>query len=100
MFAPHWLFAMLVLGPLLAIGATGATVMISSRVSDPRTAQQLSGLVVIPMIGVMFGQITGVILISPTVLGSACAGLLGLDAVVLWLAVATFEREAILTRWK
>jgi ABC-2 type transport system permease protein len=100
MFAPEWLFAMIVLGPLLALGATSATVMISSRVTDPRTAQQLSALVVIPMIGAMFAQITGVILISPTVLGAACLGLAALDAGLLWLAVATFERESILTRWK
>jgi ABC-2 type transport system permease protein len=98
--APHWILAMGALAPLLGIGSVAATVLVSSRVSDPRTAQQLSGLLVLPMIGVLFGQISGAILLSPALVGAACVAVAGVDAIVLWLAVATFEREAVLTRWK
>ena len=41
LFASHWLIAIFALGPLLAIFANNLAIMVSSRSSDPRVAQQI-----------------------------------------------------------
>jgi len=97
---PGWVLAILISSPLLSVIAVGLAVLISARVSDPRAAQQLSALLVLPLVGALAGQSMGL-------LGSSMTFGIGLDLVlaplavgVLALAVRVFEREAILTRWK
>ena len=86
--------------PLVALFGLGAGVIVSSRVNDPRSAQQLGGVVVLPIVLLMIGQSAGLFLLSvPAALaGIAVLGIV--DAVVLAAGVALFQREAILTRWK
>jgi ABC-2 type transport system permease protein len=97
---PHWLVAVGVLGPLLAVFSTVLTLMISSRSTDPRAAQQLSAMVVLPVVLVLVGQSLGFLVVDPTLIGVLCAIFVLVDLGLGWLAVQTFEREAILTRWK
>ena len=97
---PLWLMAVLVIGPLLAVAAVSAAVMISSRVSDPRVAEQLSMLVVLPLLGLFFGQITGLVLINETVILWMAMGLFVVDCGLVAFATQLFQRESILTRWK
>lgn len=98
--SPAWVFVLLGSSPLLALVAIAVTVLISSKVSDPRAAQQASALLVLPLVGVLAAQAMGVFVLGP---GVAAAVLLGLG-VLAWgtlrLAVRLFDREAILTRWK
>ena len=47
-----WIIAMLVFSPLLALLSVLCGVMVSSRINDPRTAQQITGILVIPIIGI------------------------------------------------
>jgi len=42
-------------------------VVLSSRVNDPRTAQQISAGLVVPVLGLLFGQLAGVIVLGPAV---------------------------------
>lgn len=95
-----WLVAVLVVGPLLAVAAVSLAVMISSRVSDPRVAEQLSGLVVLPLMLLFFGQITGFLIFNRTLVLVLAGGLVFLDAGLVAFAIQLFERETILTRWK
>lgn len=97
---PLWLVAVLVVGPLLSVAAVSLAVMISSRVSDPRVAEQLSGLVVLPLVLLFFGQITGFLIFNQTLVLVLAAGLVVLDAVLIGFATQVFQRETILTRWK
>ncbi|MEW6567330.1 MAG: ABC transporter permease subunit [Chloroflexota bacterium] len=97
---PIWLTAVFVVGPLLAIAAVSLAVMISSRVSDPRVAEQLSALVVLPIMVLFFGQITGFLIFNKTLVLVLAAGLAALDAVLIAFATQVFQRETILTRWK
>jgi ABC-2 type transport system permease protein len=97
---PAWTVGMVVLSPLLALVGTLLGVLVSSRAKDPRVAQQISGVVVMPLIGlsmaVMFGKVflsLDLLLWSAALLAVATAGL-------LWLSVRLFQREQILTRWK
>lgn len=97
--SPAWVLLLLLCSPLLALIAVAFTVLISARVNDPRTAQQLSGIAVVPVMALFFSQLIGIVVVNVVfVLGLALA--LALLAVcVVWLAVRLFAREAILTRW-
>jgi ABC-2 type transport system permease protein len=86
--------------PLVALFGLGAGVVVSSRVNDPRSAQQVGGLIILPLVAIMVGQSTGLFLLSvPLVLAGALI-LAVLDVIVLALGVSLFNRETILTRWK
>ncbi|MBI4768883.1 MAG: ABC transporter permease subunit, partial [Chloroflexi bacterium] len=56
---PVWLLAVFGVGPLLAVMAVNASVIVSSRVNDPRVAEQISMVVIVPLLGLLFGQLSG-----------------------------------------
>jgi ABC-2 type transport system permease protein len=100
LFDPLWLMAVFLVGPLLAIASVSVAVMVSSRVSDPRVAEQLSVLVILPLLLMFFGQITGLVLINETLILWMAASLIVIDSLLFWIALRLFQRESILTRWK
>jgi ABC-2 type transport system permease protein len=100
LFDPLWLTAIFVVGPLLALAGVSIAVMISSRVADPRVAEQISALFVLPLVVLFIGQSTGLIFINERIILWMAAGLLILDAGLLAFATNLFQRESILTRWK
>jgi ABC-2 type transport system permease protein len=100
MMDSRWLIAVVIVGPLMALMAVNASVMVSSRVNDPRVAEQLSMVVIVPLLAVFFGQIAGLFIVDRRfVIGSAFILLL-VDVVLVYFAVKLFQRETILTRWK
>lgn len=88
-----------VLGPFASLAALQATIAVSSRVNDPRSAQQVAVLVVLPLIGMLLGQIAGVFFITTPILLALCFAMAAVWVVLILLSVALFERETILTRW-
>ena len=58
-FSDVWLLAMLTLVPLICLFSVLLGIVVSSRVNDPRTAQQIGGFVVIPIIAVAVAQFFG-----------------------------------------
>ena len=100
LLAPMWILAVLVVGPLLALFAVSIAIMVSSRVNDPRVAEQLSGAVIVPIILLLVGQSVGLILLSQELVMVAAVVVAVLDVGLVYLAIQTFERENILTRWK
>lgn len=100
LFDPMWLLAIFVLGPLLSIAGVSLAVMISSRVNDPRVAEQLSSLVMIPLLAAFMAQSFGLIQVNKTVIIWFALGLVIIDALLLYFATQLFQRETILTRWK
>ena len=97
---PGWILAVLVDTPLLALNGVALIVVLSSRVNDPRTAQQLSAVLVVPVIALLFGQLAGVIVLGPGVALGIGAVLALIAAGALWFATRLFQREVILTRWR
>jgi ABC-2 type transport system permease protein len=95
-----WLLMVVVVAPLLTILATTVGLMVSSRVTDPRAAEQLGMIVVIPVLGLFFGQMAGVISMGDAFVLLLALGLIVIDVILLSLAVGLFQRETILTRWK
>ncbi len=97
--SPGWLVAFILCTPLLALIVVAATVAVSSRVSDPRSAQQISATVILPIMLIFFGQVTGLLVLSPFVALVAALLLALIALLAAWLTTRIFQREAILTRW-
>ena len=95
-----WLLAIFLVGPLLAVLSVNFSIMVSSRVNDPRVAEQMSAIVIVPVLGLFFGQIAGFILLDSRIVLIMAAVVLLIDALMVYLAVRLFQRESILTRWK
>jgi ABC-2 type transport system permease protein len=97
---PLWLIAVFIVGPLLSLLSVCVAIMVSSRVTDPRVAEQLSGIVILPLILIIVGQSIGFIVLDQELIFLIGAGSILLDIVLVILAVRLFERETILTKWK
>lgn len=95
-----FLVSVLVIAPLLTVLATTVGLSISSRVNDPRVAEQLGMVVIVPILALFFGQIAGIVTFNMTVALVAVVVLAVVDLALLALAVRLFDRETILTRWK
>jgi ABC-2 type transport system permease protein len=97
---PTWLIVILLCGPLLALLAVALMVAISTRVNDPRTAQQLSGFLVMPLTAVVIGQLSGRLVLGPAFALGAAAALAVLTTLAGLVALRLFAREVVLTRWR
>jgi len=89
-----------VLGPLVSLAALQLSVIVSSRASDARSAQQLASLLILPITIVFVAQLMGVYIIGPTAILVGSLGCLVFNAGLLWTGVRVFDRENILMRWK
>jgi ABC-2 type transport system permease protein len=69
-------------------------------VNDPRSAQQVAVLIVLPLVVVLVGQVAGAFIITTPMLMLVGVGLAALWLVLILFSAALFERETILTRWK
>ena len=90
----------LLIGPLAAMVALQLAICVSSRVNDPRTAQQLGIFVILPIPALLIGQIFGGIDLTIPVILRIALGLLLVNIGLMWFAIRLFDRETILTRWK
>jgi ABC-2 type transport system permease protein len=97
---PSWLAGVFVLGPVVGLSSVVTGVIVSSRVNDPRVAQQIGGVIIVPIIGVTLAQATGSILVGANGYLLLAAVILGVSLVGLRIGVTLFDREAILTRWR
>jgi len=97
---PVWLLAIFVAGPLMALLAVNMAIIVSSRVNDPRVAEQIAAVVVVPILGLIFGQVAGVIVLNVQFMVMAIGGLAVIDAALIYVGARLFQRETILTKWK
>lgn len=99
-YRPAWLAAMLLLCPLMALLSVLCGLCISSRVNDPRVAQQIMAFLLLPLIILGTGTVSGWLYISLPLVLLAVLMMVIIDSGLLWLTVWLFRREVILTRWK
>lgn len=97
---PMWLLAIFVVSPLLTLLSVATALMVSSRVSDPRVAEQLAGMVIMPIVLLVLGQSVGFIIINQQIIILLGVGAAIIDVLLVYLSVRVFQRETILTRWK
>ena len=95
-----WLAGVFLLGPAVGLSSVVAGVIVSARVNDPRVAQQIGGVVIVPVIALVLVQATGTLLVGPIGYLLLSAGVLAVSLVGLRIGVRLFDREAILTRWR
>ncbi len=102
LFFPNWSFVVILLldAPLACIMSIELSVIVSSRMNDVRSAQQLAGIVLVPFLLLYILTEFGVITIDVNTM-LLIAGILALIDIGLFFASrATFQREEILTKWK
>lgn len=97
---PMWLIAVFVVGPLMAIAAVNVSIIVSSRVSDPRVAEQVSAVVIVPLMALFFGQVAGLFVLDARLILIFALVLALIDVGLIYLGVGLFQRETILTKWK
>jgi ABC-2 type transport system permease protein len=91
---------LLLLAPLACILSVGYNVLVSSRVNDIRTAQQLGTLILLPFAAVYLLSEFKVLPLTTDNLLIMAAVMAVVDGIVFYLVKATFQREEILTQWK
>jgi ABC-2 type transport system permease protein len=98
-FSPQWIVAMATLVPLICLLSVLLGVIVSSRVGDPRTAQQFGAFVVLPIIAIAVAQFLGgqaTFTMTQVLMGDLVVT--GLIGVLLVIGSWAFDREEILTR--
>jgi len=93
-----WWPLMFWLTPALAVLGISATVLISSRTKTFMEAYQMSGSLVVLVLALMIGQVSGVLF-----LGVATEMIIGLfiwlvDALLIYLSVSRFNRTALIAK--
>ena len=95
----YWILVIGVIAPLSCVMSVEANIIVSSKVNDIRAAQQLGGLVVLPLVFIVIFASTSAQL-SIWLAIAVSVGLAVADVALFYLSKKTFQREEILTKWK
>jgi ABC-2 type transport system permease protein len=88
------------LGPAASLVALQIGVLVSSRVNDPRTAQQYSAFLILPLTALFAVQFSGAVLMTVPFILLLLLIMLGIWGLLVGAGVMLFDRETILTRWR
>jgi ABC-2 type transport system permease protein len=97
---PRLLLLFGVLGPLVELASLQVSVIVSSRTNDPRSAQQLTALLILPVTIIFVAQLMGLMIVGTQAILLGALSCLVLNLVLLAVGVRVFQRETILTRWR
>jgi hypothetical protein len=95
---PRWLLFVLVIAPGVAALAVGALVQVSARVRGFQEAYQLGGLVVLPLVVLLLGQLTGVLYLDLAAVAIASVLVWLVAAGTLKIGFRSFRRERLLVQ--
>jgi ABC-2 type transport system permease protein len=100
-FFPNWMWIALVVWVTPAVAGLGLVVMVfaSARAQGFQDAYQTGGLVVLPVIALMVGQISGVMYFSLGVVMIVGLVIWLIDAILLWFASKSFRRDELMTKF-
>lgn len=100
-FFPNWMWIALVLWVTPAVAGLGLVVMVfaSARAQGFQDAYQTGGLVVLPVLALMIGQISGVMYFSLGVVMIVGLVIWLIDAILLWFASKSFRRGELMTKF-
>jgi ABC-2 type transport system permease protein len=84
----------------MTVLSVNVAIIISSRVNDPRAAEQIGMLVMLPILLIFFGSIFGLFTLNTLTMLLFGAATFVVDIGLVILGVRLFQRETILTRWK
>ena len=95
--APWWPL-MVWVTPAIATLGMAVTVLISARVNTFMEAYQMSASLVVLVLALVAGQVTGVLYLSVGMALAVGALLWVVDAVLIWLGIGNLRRETLLSR--
>jgi ABC-type Na+ efflux pump permease subunit len=95
---PAWWPLMFWLTPAIALLGMSATVLISSRAKTFMEAYQLSGSLVVLVLALMVGQISGVLYLGGWTVFGVGALVWVVDAALIYVGVGTFQRSKLIAR--
>jgi len=93
-----WLSLIFGLSPSLAFADIGLTVIISARVKGVKEAQQISALLLIPLVAAVLGQASGAMALDPSLVTTTTMLLVAFDIIIFVASVKAFGRGRILAR--
>ena len=93
-----WLLVALWVGPAFAALGLSGMVLVSLRVRGTQEAIQLGGLLVLPVVALIVGQVRGVMLLGPAVALGTGLVVWGLAAALLAMGRQRFRRGRLVTR--
>ncbi len=87
---------MILLSPFLSLAAVGVVVLVSAHVQGIKEAQQISSLLILPVLVLPFTSILGISDLSPTFFLEVMAFLIVVDAGIIYFGIKSFRKESIL----
>jgi len=93
-----WWPLMVWVTPAIATLGMAVTVLISARVNTFMEAYQMSASLVVLVLALVAGQVTGVLYLSVGMALAVGALLWVVDAVLIWLGIGNLRRETLLSR--
>ncbi|MGM0368172.1 MAG: ABC transporter permease [Actinomycetota bacterium] len=96
----EWFVSAFVLSPVISFIITTISLVFSSKTTDIRSAQGIGSAIIIPIYAIIGLQIAGLFLLNVYYMLLGCAVLIAICPFLLKLAIKTFDRENILTKWK
>lgn len=91
-----WMITVFWLSPALAMLGMTFMVIVSARAKTFQDAQQMSALIVVPVIALIIGQTTGLFLLSEAVLVAAGGAVAVLDFLLIRVAARKFTPEELI----
>jgi ABC-2 type transport system permease protein len=93
-----WVALALWVAPAVAGLGLGVTVLVSARAQTFQEAYQLGSMLVLPIILLVIGQVTGVLYLSSALVLLLGLGFWAINAALLWFGRRTFRRTQLATR--
>ncbi len=97
---PSWFLSVFLVTPAVAVLSFVLGVIGSSRSKDPRSAQTIALVIVLPVLALIAVQVTGLLWFTPLLTVALALGLFLIDAGALRVAVSLFQRESIVVKWR
>lgn len=100
-FFPNWTWISLLLWVTPAVSVLGLVVMIfvSARAQGFQDAYQIGGLVILPVVALMIGQISGVLYFNLVVVLAVGTLVWLVDMALLWVASRNFRRSELMAKF-
>lgn len=90
-----WILMML-LSPFLSLAAIGVVVLVSAHVQGIKEAQQISSLLILPVLVLPFTSILGIANLTPYFFLEVMLFLVVVDIAIIYFGIKSFRKEAIL----
>ena len=101
LYYPNWhIGAILLVAPVICLVSVEVNIIISSKLNDVRTAQQLGMVTALPFFGLYIASETGIFEFTDTNLLILAGVILLIGIGLFFVSRSTFQREEILTKWK